>query len=166
MYKIWRSLMCRYTIIEVISLRLISIDETDVLMEIAKLHETIPMEYDSNYKVTNLDVELRYASLQLLMQNKNDLIMVVESDCLQAFTWFNIGTTLHIKSTYVYPECRRQGIAMQLKLALEDIAMSHGIHVITSEVSALNKKMQRLNEKLNYRYQGNIMTKSIEVYHD
>lgn len=158
--------MYRYTIIEVISLRLISIDETDLLMEIAKLHETIPMEYDSNYKVTDFDVELRYASLQLLMQNKNDLIMVVESDRLQAFTWFNIGTTLHIKSTYVFPEYRRQGIAMQLKLAVEGIAISHGIHVITSEVSPCNTKMQRLNERLNYERHGNLMIKMIKLPED
>lgn len=158
--------MYRYTIIEVISLRLISIDETDLLMEIAKLHETIPMEYDSNYKVTDIDVELRYASIQLLMQNKDDLIMVVESDRLQAFTWFNIGTTLHIKSTYVFPEYRRQGIAMQLKLALEGIAMSHGIHVITSEVSPCNTKMQRLNKRLNYERHGNLMIKMIKLPED
>lgn len=158
--------MYRYTIIEVISLRLISIDETDLLMEIAKLHETIPMEYDSNYKVTDFDVELRYASIQLLMQNKDDLIMVVESDRLQAFTWFNIGTTLHIKSTYVFPEYRRQGIAMQLKLAVEGIAISHGIHVITSEVSPCNTKMQRLNERLNYERHGNLMIKMIKLPED
>lgn len=158
--------MYRYTIIEVISLRLISIDETDLLMEIAKLHETIPMEYDSNYKVTDFDVELRYASIQLLMQNKDDLIMVVESDRLQAFTWFNIGTTLHIKSTYVFPEYRRQGIAMQLKLAVEGIAISHGIHVITSEVSPCNTKMQRLNERLNYERHGNLMIKIIKLPED
>ncbi|TDL37590.1 GNAT family N-acetyltransferase [Macrococcoides bohemicum] len=150
-------------------MRKLLINETIKIKEIAALHENIPLTYDSSYKVTPLDIDLRYESIQLLMKNKQDQIIVLEqNNKICAYIWYAIDDGIHIKSTFVYPEYRNQGYAIQLKNFVETIAKEQHIGIIYSDVDTRNFPMKQLNERLGYQFKehSNRMIKIIEVQND
>ncbi|MCE4955922.1 GNAT family N-acetyltransferase [Macrococcoides caseolyticum] len=147
-------------------MREISIKETVLLKTIAEIHENIPKSYRPEYKVTQLDIALRYESIKLLMAHKHDRIIVIEDGHqLCAFIWIHLADAMHIKSTYVAPSYRQHGYATQLKRYVESIARAHHIYAIYSDVDDNNRAMISLNEKLGYHRVKNSkrMIKTIEV---
>ncbi|TDM41676.1 GNAT family N-acetyltransferase [Macrococcoides goetzii] len=150
-------------------MRKLSLTETNKIKEIAALHENIPLAYDSSYKVTPVDIALRYESIQLLMKHKHDQITVIEqNNKICAYIWYTIDDEIHIKSTYVYPEYRNQGYAIQLKYYVETIAREQHIGIIYSDVDTRNFAMKQLNKRLGYQFKedSNRMIKIIEVQND
>lgn len=150
-------------------MRKLSLTETNKIKEIAALHENIPSAYDSSYKVTPVDIALRYESIQLLMKHKHDQITVIEqNNKICAYIWYAIDDEIHIKSTYVYPEYRNQGYAIQLKYYVETIAREQHIGIIYSDVDTRNFAMKQLNKRLGYQFKedSNRMIKIIEVQND
>ncbi|MCG7419522.1 GNAT family N-acetyltransferase [Macrococcus epidermidis] len=150
-------------------MRKLSLTETNKIKEIAALHENIPLAYDSSYKVTPLDIDLRYESIQLLMKHKHDQITVIEhNNKICAYIWYAIDGAIHIKSTFVYPKYRNQGYAIQLKYYVETIAKEQHIGIIYSDVDPKNFAMRQLNERLGYQFKehSNRMIKIIEVQND
>lgn len=143
--------------------------EIQKLREIAAIHENIPSAYDPSYKVTPIDIELRYESIQLLMRNKDDQIIVIEqNNKICAYIWYAQDDAIHIKSTFVYPEHRYQGYAIRLKRFIESLAKEQRIKRIYSDVDIRNIPMRQLNEKLGYKFNehSNRMIKIIEVQND
>lgn len=142
------------------------VTETELLSEIAALHERIPESYLKGYSASTLDIALRFESMQLLMQHKGDRIVVVEREQqLYGFIWFNVSDVIHIKSTYVKENYRQQGLATKLKRYIEEIALANKITRIVSDVNPNNTPMVQLNEKLGYQRSetSNRMIKMIEV---
>lgn len=128
-----------------------------LIQQIAHIHESIPSEYREQ-QISSLDIELREASIRLLMQHNNDEMLIIENEgVLTAFIWFHAGERMHIKSLWVTPSERRKGYASRLKRFVHSISEERGIEEIYSHVDLLNEHMRSLNEKLGYRMYHNEM---------
>ncbi|MEO1270102.1 MAG: GNAT family N-acetyltransferase, partial [Myxococcota bacterium] len=77
-----------------------------------------------------------------------------EDDNVAGFVWAelsqNPGPHAHIRSLWVRPQNRRQGVAYRLKAELETWAMAQGAQWIQTEVHIDNSAMRALNTKLGY----------------
>ncbi|WP_414055901.1 GNAT family N-acetyltransferase [Macrococcus equi] len=159
----WRYIAYPCTMVKVIDMRYLSIDETDYIKSIANIHEHIPTIYDTGKKVTSLEISLRYESIRLLMHHRGDQIIIIEDNRqLCAFIWFSLNDSLHIKSTYVCKQFRNKGFATQLKVQVERIAKSKNIKQIFCDVDRRNEPMRQLNLKLGYKSINN-STKMIKI---
>lgn len=148
-----------------ITLKEITSDDP-LIAQIAYIHEHMPESYDVHYVTSEIEVMLRAESIRLLMQHNNDRIIVIEDAQLNAFIWFNIGEKTHIKSLYVQPDERGKGYARTLKRYVEKLSVCEGITYIYGHVDKNNHAMRKLNDKLGYRADDNLMYKHIEVPND
>ncbi|WP_170234488.1 GNAT family N-acetyltransferase [Macrococcus equipercicus] len=140
--------------------------EDEQLKTIAAIHESIPSGY-KEWHVSSMDLALRFESMKLLMMHNGDeIIAVVDKEDVIAFIWYVINDETMIKSLWVTPARRRQGIATELKDYVRQQSLAAGVTVIRSHVHPLNSKMRQLNEKLGYSHRGNEMIYKLEVHND
>lgn len=140
--------------------------DNPLIETIARIHEHIPKDFDSSYKTSQLNVQLRTESIRLLMQHNDDRIFIIGEDELIAFIWFNMSEKTHIKSLYVSQKYRKRGFAIQLKRFVEQLSLKNDISYIYGDVHKNNKSMRYVNEKLGYKSNNNRMYKILEVPND
>ncbi|MGI5998566.1 MAG: GNAT family N-acetyltransferase [Lutispora sp.] len=108
-----------------------------------------------DYEPTNEDIE---QTVERIRNTKDeDLFITVAEDekgQAQGFIWAyrmeESSDCVMILSLYVAEEYRRQGIATNLKVMLEEWCSSQGVKTIKTTTHYNNKNMIELNKKLGY----------------
>lgn len=147
-------------------MKVITIEDEIWLNEIAKIHEHLISENESNYQVTTTSISLRYEMLKARLKYSQDAIFVSEQNTnLEGFIWAHYEpqmSVVQIEVLYVKPEYRKQGIATHLKNTIEEWAISIGATVIESTVNIDNHSMIQLNNYLGYHTTHLKMTKNLK----
>ena len=134
---------------------------------IAEIHESLPMGWINNYIISRKEIE---ESVQRLIERHkaSDVLCCVAEDGnhVIAFIWAEINENdkevLDIVSLWTNKDYRGQGIATKLKIELEKWAkVKTNSKKISTTVSANNKTMLLLNQKLGYDINYYKMTKTI-----
>lgn len=134
---------------------------------IAEVHESLPAAWIDEYVVVPGAVE--QSSERLAEKHKTGEIacLVAEnSGEIVAFVWGEVHEQdkeiLNIISLWTKPQHRGQGIATELKLMLEDWGKAEtSAKKIVTTVSASNRGMVHLNQKLGYRIAYHKMVKEL-----
>jgi len=134
-----------------------SCDESlnDLLERIANWHNDTPRLWIPDYEPTNEDIE---RTLDRIRSTKDeDLFLTVAEDekgQAQGFIWAyrmeEPSDCVIIISLFVADEYRKQGIATNLKVMLEEWCRAIGVKTIKTTTHYNNKNMIELNKKLGY----------------
>ncbi|MDK4212614.1 GNAT family N-acetyltransferase [Staphylococcus warneri] len=135
-------------------MRKLTLSNQAIINEVAIIHEHLLENQEDNYKVTQTSIALRYEMINARLRHTNDTILLLENNQeLKGFVWghYELQTkTVIIELLYVYPHFRRQGLAKQLKMAIEQWAKDIGAESIQSTIHIKNKAMLNLNHQLGY----------------
>lgn len=134
---------------------------------IAEMHESLPKTWINNYIIDHEEIEKTVKKLIEKHKTSNILCCVVEdNNQIIAFIWAEINEkdneVLDIKSLWTNKNYRERGVATKLKIELEKWAKAQtDARKISTTVSANNKAMVLLNQKLGYEINYYTMTKTI-----
>lgn len=137
-----------------------------LLMQIAKWHSLTPKLWIPDYRVSKTDIE---ETVQRIKNTKNeDLFLTIAEDDqghVQGFIWAykqeKPKDSVMILSLYITEEYRKQGVATNLKVLLEEWCRHEGIKTIQTTVHYNNNSMIALNQKLGYNPGMVYMTKTL-----
>lgn len=133
----------------------------------AEVHESLPAAWIDHYVVEPRAVELSFAYLVEKHKVGEIACFVAESNGeIIAFVWAEVHEqekeVLNIISLWTKPQYRGQGIATKLKLLVEDWAQAEtSAKKIVTTVSARNRNMVQLNQKLGYQIEEHKMVKKL-----
>lgn len=134
---------------------------------IAEIHESLPGAWIDNYTIDYKEIEETVKRLVEKHKTPNILCYIAENNGdVIAFIWAEINEkdkdVLDIFSLWTDQKYRGQGIATKLKIELERWAKAEtNTKKISTTVSANNKNMVLLNQKLGYEIKYHKMIKII-----
>lgn len=135
-------------------MRKLTLNHQTTINEVATIHEHLLENQEVNYKATQTSIALRYEMINARLRHTNDTILLLEHNQeIKGFIWghYELQTkTVTIELLYVYPDYRRQGLAKQLKMAIEQWAKDIGAVSIQSTIHIKNEAMLNLNRQLGY----------------
>ncbi|MDK4264408.1 GNAT family N-acetyltransferase [Staphylococcus warneri] len=135
-------------------MRKLTLNHQTMINEVATIHEHLLENQEVNYKATQTSIALRYEMINARLRHTNDTILLLEHNQeIKGFIWghYELQTkTVIIELLYVYPDYRRQGLAKQLKMAIEQWAKDIGAVSIQSTIHIKNEAMLNLNRQLGY----------------
>lgn len=135
-------------------MRKLTLNHQTTINEVATIHEHLLENQEVNYKATQTSIALRYEMINARLRHTNDTILLLEHNQeIKGFIWghYELQTkTVIIELLYVYSDYRRQGLAKQLKMAIEQWAKDIGAVSIQSTIHIKNEAMLNLNRQLGY----------------
>lgn len=138
------------------------------ILAAAKIHESAPCEWDSNWKVTDEGIDQWVKRiLEFKDTGKMHLLFAkLPSGEIIGFHWLRLYEKNHeqmvnVDSLWVSQNHRRNGIATELKKRGEEWAKLKGAKVITTNVFCENQKMLDLNLKLGFKIESVKMSKRL-----
>lgn len=133
----------------------------------SQTHESLPSAWVDNYIINIEDVEETVKRLVKRHNTKDIFCYIAEKDSeIISFIWAEINEIdkeiIDVFSLWTDERYRGQGIAYDLKIELEKWAKSEtNANYINTTVSAKNKSMIYLNERLGYEILYHKMIKKI-----
>ena len=131
---------------------------TTQLYEIASMHLRAPLEWgerDHDNESARSELVTKWESEHDRENNEILAILAQSDEKVVAFVWVELieerQRFVHIKSIWVEPNHRRQGLAKYLKKRVESWAMERNADRVESYVHSLNKSMLQLNYALGYK---------------
>ncbi|AGZ26060.1 MULTISPECIES: GNAT family N-acetyltransferase [Staphylococcus] len=135
-------------------MRKLTLNHQTTINEVATIHEHLLENQEFNYKATQTSIALRYEMINARLRHANDIILLLENyQEIKGFIWGHYESqakTVIIELLYVYPHYRRQGLAKQLKMAIEQWAEDIGATSIQSTIHINNEAILNLNRQLGY----------------
>lgn len=134
---------------------------------IAEIHESLPGAWIDNYTIDYEEIGKTVKSLVEKHKTGNILCYIAENNSkVIAFIWAEINENdkdvLDIFSLWTNQRYRGQGIATNLKIELERWAKAEtNAKKISTTISAYNKNILLLNQKLGYEIKYHKMIKVI-----
>lgn len=147
--------------------RILQKDDIKEFNFIAEVHESLPAAWINNYIID--DEEVKKTIEELVKRHKGSQILCCifeNNDEIIGFIWAEVNEdnseVVDIISLWTSENYRGQGIATKLKIQLEDWTKNKtNAKKISTTVSAKNKAMLALNQKLGYEINSYKMTKMI-----
>lgn len=135
------------------------------LRQIAVWHNTTPKLWVENYEITEEDVRETIERIATTPEEDLFLLIAVEGKRLLGFIWAYVNShekqSVMILSLYVDKDFRNQGLAKELKEALEEACKTRGIKSIQTTVHSTNHPMLELNKSLGYKSSMVYMEKTL-----
>lgn len=128
-------------------------DDPAEVERVAFLYDSVPCEWNPDHKVEPAMVE--NLARGLVEKRANTWCeLVVDKNEIRATHVLEFrperGGFVLIRTLWVHPELRRQGIARRLKQAGEEWARGRGAKAIVTQVHVTNKRMNALNEAMGF----------------
>jgi len=135
----------------------IDFQDPDEICSAAKIHESAPLNWNPDYKVTELRVQNWCKFLKQAASDSSIFVISAKdkTGSIVGLHWLQIiekhgEKCAHIQTLWVSESSRRSGIGRELKKRGEEWAKSNGAKFVVTEVFYSNKKMIDYNLKLGF----------------
>ena len=146
--------------------RVIKGEDKQELEFISRKHIEMPSLWMENYKFSEQEITDNIKEMETAFcQDRIYCIVAEQKNTIISFLWAEIDAKkndrMDIISLWTNSDFRRLGIATKLKEKMEIFAINHKVKKIYTTVSANNRKIVELNEKLGYKINYHTMSKEL-----